>query len=106
MPLEQLKLNDSLWIYCARAASCCWIGLYDNKIDLDTYDITLQEKKIMGTYSATQNDFEKAIELLAENRVKIGNWVKEFDMDNAITAFNRMLKPESNDIKAVIFPGK
>ena len=27
-------------------------------------------------------------------------------MDNATMAFNRMLKPESNDIKAVIFPGK
>ena len=86
--------------------SCCWIGLYENEIEFDTYDITLPEKKIFGSYAGTRRDFECAIRLLSEGKVRGGDWLKVFPIDEAVAAFERMLRAEKNDIKAVILPGK
>ena len=86
--------------------SCCWIGLYENEVKLDTYDITLPEKKVFGSYAGTARDFECAIRLLSEGKVRGGDWLKVFPMDEAIAGFKRMLKAEGNDIKAVVLPGK
>lgn len=85
---------------------CVWIGLYNNEMKLTTYDVTLPEKKIFGTYSGTREDFECAIRLLSNGDAKGGDWVKVFSMKEAVGAFERMLTPNGNDIKAVILPGE
>ncbi|MCK4249759.1 MAG: alcohol dehydrogenase catalytic domain-containing protein [Candidatus Omnitrophica bacterium] len=81
-----------------------WIGLFDNEIKLDSYAITLYEKSIMGTYSALKEDFQEAVRLLADGRIKAGDWVKIYKLDDAVEAFHDMLEPKGNSIKAVIRP--
>ena len=86
------------------AGSCCWIGLYNNEATLNTYDVTLPEKKISGSYSASRSNFECAAQLLSEGKAAGGDWVKVFPMDEAVKAFERMLEAKDNDIRAVILP--
>jgi len=81
----------------------CWIGLRDNDIGLESYTITLPEKKVTGSYTGKRNDFELAIKLLFEKKIKT-DWVKVFSLGEADIAFKRMLKAEKDDIKAVVKP--
>lgn len=83
-----------------------WIGLYDNELQLDSYEVVLKEKKILGSYSATKDDFIKAAELLYTKQVRGDNWVTLFSMNDAVSAFYRMLNSEGDDCKAVILPQK
>jgi len=81
-----------------------WIGLHDNEINLSSYNITLYEKKVSGTYTGKKEEFELAIELLASGKIKGGRWIKVFSMDEAASAFKRMLVPQKDEVKAVIIP--
>jgi threonine dehydrogenase-like Zn-dependent dehydrogenase len=81
-----------------------WIGLHENKLDLDSYDITLPEKQILGTYSGNLSDFETAIKLIKKERVDVSGWVDCFNLDEGVEAFHKMLAPGDNDIKAVFIP--
>lgn len=82
----------------------CWIGLYDNELVCDSYNIVLEEKRIVGSYSATKADFLKAADLIYSGKVDGESWVSTFEIDRAEEAFKRMLKPEGKDLKAVILP--
>ncbi|NQU76145.1 MAG: alcohol dehydrogenase catalytic domain-containing protein [Planctomycetes bacterium] len=88
-----------------RPGGCCvWIGLHDNQVNLSSYDVVLPEKKVFGSYAFRGHEFESAIGLLADGRAVGGDWVKVFGLDDAVEAFQRVLKAEGNDIKAVIMP--
>jgi L-iditol 2-dehydrogenase len=82
-----------------------WIGLHENNLDgLATYDITLPEKRVFGSYAATQADMQTALDLMAEGRIESASWVDEYPLDRGVEAFNRMLAGVGYDIKAVIQP--
>ena len=83
-----------------------WIGLHDNQMSLSSYDLVLAERKVVGSYSASRKDFEKAMDLLDTGRVKGGEWVKVFSLEESTVAFMRMLNAKGNDIKAVIVLGR
>ncbi|HEX9997447.1 MAG TPA: alcohol dehydrogenase catalytic domain-containing protein [Abditibacterium sp.] len=82
-----------------------WIGLHENAISFDSYDITLPERQILGTYAATMSDLREAIELLASNQIDL-SWVQSFSLDAGVEAFERMLAARGGDIKAVLTPGE
>jgi L-iditol 2-dehydrogenase len=84
--------------------SCCWVGLSNNGVNLNSYDVILSEKKIIGTYSALRSDFEYAMKLLCKGRAVGGSWVKVFPINEAVIAFEHMMTADGNNIKAVILP--
>ena len=81
-----------------------WIGLHENTVTLDSYNITLPEKQVLGTYAAKIEELQHALELMAAGKVDALTWVQRFSLEDGVTAFNRMLAAKGADIKAVICP--
>ena len=81
-----------------------WIGLLANSIKLPTYEITLPEKQVIGTYSARLEELTEAINLMRDGRVDVTSWVETVPLENSVDAFLRMLNPGDSDIKAVFTP--
>ena len=81
-----------------------WIGLHENTVTLDSYNITLPEKQVLGTYAAKIEELQHALELMAAGKVDALSWVQRFSLEDGVTAFQRMLAAKGADIKAVICP--
>ncbi|MEZ5413018.1 MAG: alcohol dehydrogenase catalytic domain-containing protein [Opitutaceae bacterium] len=81
-----------------------WIGLHENAITLDSYNITLPEKQVLGTYAASIEELQQALDLMAAGKVDALTWVKRFSLEDGVTAFRRMLAAKGDDIKAVVCP--
>jgi threonine dehydrogenase-like Zn-dependent dehydrogenase len=81
-----------------------WIGLHENTVSFDTYGITLPEKQVLGTYAAKIDELKHALDLMAAGKVDAVSWVQRFALNDAVTAFHRMLAAQGSDIKAVICP--
>lgn len=81
-----------------------WIGLHENTVTVDTYNITLPERVVFGTYAATIVELREALDLMAAGKVDALSWVQRFPLADGVTAFNRMLAAKGADLKAVICP--
>lgn len=81
-----------------------WIGLHENTVPVDTYNITLPERVVFGTYAATIAELRQALDLMAAGKVDALSWVQRFPLADGVTAFNRMLAAKGADLKAVICP--
>jgi len=81
-----------------------WIGTHENTMTLDTYDITLSERCVQGSYAATMAELQLSVDMLAAGKIDGLSWVKAFPLDQGVTAFNRMLAAQGDDIKGVLCP--
>jgi threonine dehydrogenase-like Zn-dependent dehydrogenase len=81
-----------------------WLGLCENTATLETFDITLAEKAIFGSYAATMDEVRKSRDLIADGSIDGTSWIKQFPLADGVTAFERMLAAEGDDIKAVLRP--
>lgn len=81
-----------------------WIGLHGDPMHLNSYDITLAEKKVFGSYAASFAELEEAVTLLSSDKIDARSWVQICDLNNGVQAFHRMLAAKKSDIKAVIVP--
>jgi L-iditol 2-dehydrogenase len=81
-----------------------WIGLHANTMELDSYGVTLPEKQIFGTYAAKIEELAEALELMRSGRVDVTSWTETVPLDQAVSAFHRMLAPSDSDLKAVFIP--
>ncbi len=79
-----------------------WVGLHDDSIELSSHSITLQQKRILGTYSGSYNDVGKAISILTDKATDMSSWVKVFPLDHGVRAFRAMLRAEGDDIKGIL----
>jgi D-arabinose 1-dehydrogenase-like Zn-dependent alcohol dehydrogenase len=68
----------------------------------DSYDVTLAEKQIFGTYSARLGELAQALELIRLRQVDVTSWVQSFPLERSVEAFERMLAGSGDDVKAVI----
>jgi threonine dehydrogenase-like Zn-dependent dehydrogenase len=81
-----------------------WIGLHENTVTLDTYNITLPEKFVFGSYAAKIEELRLALELMASGKVDAHSWVQRFALKDGVPAFHRMLAAQGTDLKAVLCP--
>jgi L-iditol 2-dehydrogenase len=81
-----------------------WIGLHDNPVSFNSYDVTLPEKQVLGSYAATMDEMHTALDLMATGKVDPLPWVQRFPIERGVEAFRRMLTPQGDDVKAVIVP--
>ncbi len=81
-----------------------WIGTHENTITMDSYDITLSERCVQGSYGATMEELQFSVDLLASGKVDGTSWIKAFPLSDGVAAFERMLAAEGDDIKAVLCP--
>ncbi len=83
-----------------------WIGTHENTVTMDSYEVTLAERRVQGSYAASMDELKVAVELLATNRVDGTSWIKTFPLVKGVEAFRRMLSAQGDDIKAVLLPGR
>lgn len=81
-----------------------WLGLHGNAMELATYDITLPEKQVLGTYAAKASELSEALELMRSGQVDVESWTETASLDQAEGVFRRMLAPGDHDLKAVFLP--
>ncbi len=55
-----------------------WIGLHENTISLDSYQVTLPEVTVYGSYAATMEELQQAVTLMAGGQVEVESWVQSF----------------------------
>ena len=77
-----------------------WIGLHGNEIQLSSYDITLPEKFVYGTYAAKIDDLRVALDLMAGGKVKTESWVSVYPLKAGVEAFQDAM--DATCIKAVL----
>ena len=80
------------------------IGLHENATVFHSYDIILPEKQVLGTYAASQQDIQEALDLMQKKKIDLTSWISYCTLDNAIDVFTDLLTPVSQNIKAVIIP--
>ncbi|HEY3333010.1 MAG TPA: alcohol dehydrogenase catalytic domain-containing protein [Capsulimonadaceae bacterium] len=83
-----------------------WIGLHGDELTVSSYDITLPERQVFGTYAATLDELRVAVDLMDTGKVRTADWVSVFSMADSINGFERMLAAKGADIKAVILPNQ
>jgi threonine dehydrogenase-like Zn-dependent dehydrogenase len=81
-----------------------WIGLHENTVTLDSYNITLPEKQVFGTYAAKLEELRQALDLMAAGKIDAHSWIKRFPLADSVAGFRRMLAAKGDDIKGVICP--
>lgn len=81
-----------------------WIGLHENTISLDSYNITLPEKQVLGTYAAKIEELQQALDLMAAGKVDAHTWTQRFPLTDSVEGFKRALAAKGNDIKVVLVP--
>lgn len=81
-----------------------WIGLHENEVSIDTYEVTLAERHIYGTYGATLDDLTQAVGLMESGKVDMLSWITVDSLGRGVEVFERMLHPSGSDIKAVLIP--
>jgi L-iditol 2-dehydrogenase len=79
-----------------------WIGLHADRIELDSYAVTLPERLVFGSYSARQEELATAIYLMARRKVDVTSWPQIDPIERGVEAFHRVLKPGDRDLKAVL----
>jgi D-arabinose 1-dehydrogenase-like Zn-dependent alcohol dehydrogenase len=73
-------------------------------MSLDSFDVTLPEKQVLGSYAATMDQMRQALDLMSGGKVPLPDWAESFPLARGVEAFGRMLNPRGRDIKAVIVP--
>jgi threonine dehydrogenase-like Zn-dependent dehydrogenase len=78
-----------------------WVGLHQDRINLDSYALTLGQKSVGGTYSGSMNDLRQAVQLLASGVLEIG-WAKRYRLQDGEMGFREMLEGKGDNIKAIL----
>lgn len=97
--------TKQLSLACLRpGGAAVWIGLHADEMALRSYEVTLPEKQVLGTYGARQAELAEALALMRAGSVDVASWVESASLADAVPVFHRMLRPGEADFKAVFLP--
>ena len=82
----------------------CGSGCMENGLELNSYDFILEEKRVIGSYSARALDFLDAMALMQKGLIRTDGWVEAYPLADAARAFHMLLAARSNIVKAIILP--
>lgn len=83
------------------AGAAIWIGLSDSQASFDALDLVRMEKRIVGSYGYSNEEFTLAIELASQ--VDLG-WSTPFDLSEGPTIFAELMGGRSDVVKALLRP--
>ena len=81
-----------------------WIGLHENPMTFDSFNVTLPEKKVFGSYAAKLDDLKQALEWMRSGKVDAKRWTTRLPLVEAEQAFRRALAAKGTDIKMIVTP--
>ena len=93
--------RDIKVLYVVLNLGCLYLDVLDFR---DSFQVTLPERTIYGTYAARLDDLSTALDLMRSGRVDVTSWPTRYSLGNAVEAFNRMLRPGPEDFKAILMP--
>lgn len=79
-----------------------WIGLHENTMPLDTYEITLPERAVLGTYAATLPELQLAVDLMARHAVDVESWTTLLPLEQGVEGWQKALAAQ--EVKVVLTP--
>jgi threonine dehydrogenase-like Zn-dependent dehydrogenase len=82
-----------------------WLGLHEDRIQLDSYALTLGQKSVSGSYSGSFDDFRQAAQLLASGDLDT-RWTTKYPLADGEIGFRAMLSGGGNNIKAILQIGE
>lgn len=83
-------------------AGVVWLGLHQDEMKVDSYQITLTERSVMGSYSARIDDLITALKLMSDGRIESDSWVGTSLLQDGVTAFRNLLTHPGEAIKTVL----
>jgi threonine dehydrogenase-like Zn-dependent dehydrogenase len=81
-----------------------WIGLHHDEAAIPTFEVVLPERRIMGSYAATDADIRRAIQLFSEGKAPLDPWTHVFPLEEGAEVFLDMVHQRRPTIKAVLTP--
>lgn len=81
-----------------------WIGLREDTMTFDSYQVTLPERHVLGSYAATQAELAEAVDLMQRGAVDATSWTRAFPLERGVEAFRRMLAADGSDVKGILVP--
>lgn len=78
-----------------------WIGLLAEMGSVDARDMIRQEKKVVGSFAYTDDEFAEAIELAADVDL---DWYDTFPLGAGARVFTELMDGRSDVVKAVLLP--
>ncbi len=101
-----IGVTKRLALECARVGgTCVWLGLGQDAAEIPTYQLTLGERSILGSYGATMEELRVAIDLMANRQVDMLSWTTAYPLKEGVEAFLRMANAAGDDVKVVLRPG-
>jgi threonine dehydrogenase-like Zn-dependent dehydrogenase len=84
-----------------RGRTVVWVGLRDNQVQIDSYQLTLNQISVAGSYSGSMVDLRAAAKLLASDSVDL-SWVTIYPLVHGDAGFQEMLTGEGKNIKGIL----
>jgi threonine dehydrogenase-like Zn-dependent dehydrogenase len=85
----------------APGATVVLLGLTDATSDLPVLDVINREISVRGSYSCTDVEFRRSIELLADRTIDTGSWVETAALEDGPRSFERLASHSPGLVKIV-----
>jgi threonine dehydrogenase-like Zn-dependent dehydrogenase len=80
------------------------VGLGPRLTEIDFLDLVAQEKSIRGVYCYTDDDFTRAIELLATQHIRVEPMISVLPLDQGAAAFAAIVDGSQESVKVLLDP--
>jgi threonine dehydrogenase-like Zn-dependent dehydrogenase len=84
-----------------RGGMVVWVGLHEDRIELNSYALTLGQKCVSGIYSGSMDDLRQSAQLLSATDLET-SWATEYTLEEGEAGFRDMLQGDGNKIKAIL----
>lgn len=88
----------------ARGGTFAIVGLGQSHTSINFLDLVSQEKCIRGVYCYTDDDFARAIEILATQRIRLEPMISVLPLDHGAAAFASIVAGAQESVKILLDP--
>ena len=81
-----------------------YLGNAETFGEINGHDIILKELKVLGSYGFTNHEFEKAVVLMENGKIRVDEWIDSVPLDDGHAALNRLVDDPNRWVKAIFEP--
>lgn len=80
------------------------VGNFNGVTNFDFLPIITKEQRIFGTYCYTDDDFARALEMIADGQINVGDMLHTITLDESVEYFHRLIEEPGSLMKVAIVP--
>ena len=80
------------------------VGNFNGVTNFDFLPIITKEQRIFGTYCYTDDDFARALEMIASGQINVGDMLHTISLDQSVEYFHRLIEEPGGLMKVAIVP--